>query len=277
MKNYTIVQFENTNNQNDLLVAFLSNIDFDSFEEVNENELVAYIEENLFNQEKFDSTIGNIPSLANLKYHVKKLENKNWNEEWEKSFKPIIVDNKCSVRASFHASQNTEYEIVIEPKMAFGTGHHATTEMMISTMLHLDFNNQKVLDFGCGTSILAILVEKLGAKSIFANDIEEPAYENSIVNASINNCHKIEIVLGGIEVVPNEKFGIILANVNTNAILENSKSIVEKLSIHGHILFSGILSSDKETIEQMARMLKLKILTIKEKNNWLLFLCKKME
>lgn len=277
MKNYTIVQYENTNNQNDLLVAFLSDIDFDSFEELSENELVAYIDENLFNQEKIDSTIGNIPSLANLKYHVKKLENKNWNEEWEKSFKPIIVDNKCSVRASFHPPQNTQYEIIIEPKMAFGTGHHATTEMMISAMLQLDFNNQKVLDFGCGTSILAVLAEKLGAKSIFANDIEEPAYENSIVNANINNCHKIEVALGGIEEVPNEKFGVILANVNTNTILENSKFIVEKLSIHGHILFSGILSSDKETIEQMARMLKLEILTIKEKNNWLLFLCKKME
>lgn len=277
MKNYTIVQFENTNNQNDVLIAFLSNISFDSFEEISENKLVAYIDDTLFNQNELEETIKNIPSLSKLKYTSKKLENKNWNEEWEKSFKPIVVDNLCVVRASFHNPQNTKYEIVIEPKMAFGTGHHATTEMMISTMLELDFNNQKVLDFGCGTSILAVLAEKLGAKSVFANDIEEPAYENSILNASINDCHKIEVAFGGIEVLPNEKFGIILANVNTNTILEYSDSIVDKLSIHGHILFSGILSSDKETIEQMTRILKLEILTVKEKENWLLFLCKKME
>jgi ribosomal protein L11 methyltransferase len=277
LKNYTLIQFEDTKNQNDLLVAFLSSIDFDAFEEVNENKLVAYIDETLFNKENLENTIKSIPSLANLKYDIHKLENKNWNEEWEKSFKPIIVDNKCAVRASFHPQQNTTYEILIEPKMAFGTGHHATTEMMISTMLNLDFKNQKILDFGCGTSILAILAEKLGAKSIFANDIEEPAYENSLLNATINKCDKIEVALGGIEVVPNESFDVILANVNTNTILEYSKFIVEKLSKNGYILYSGILSSDRETIEQMTRILKLRILNIKEKNNWLLFLCQKID
>jgi ribosomal protein L11 methyltransferase len=161
--------------------------------------------------------------------------------------------------------------------MAFGTGHHATTEMMISAMLKLHFKDKKVLDFGCGTAILAILAEKLGANHIFANDVEEPAFENSILNSEINNCSKIKIELGGIEVVPDEKFGIILANVNTNAILENSKFMVEKLSPNGYILFSGILNSDRETIAKMARILNVEILTIKEKNNWLLFLCKKLE
>lgn len=277
MKNYIIVKFENTDKQNDLLVAFLSDIHFDSFEEVTENTLVAYIEEILFNQKELDQIILKISRLEKLTYRISKLENKNWNEEWEKSFQPIVVDDRCAIRASFHPPQNTEYEIVIEPKMAFGTGHHATTEMMISAMLKLDFKNKKVLDFGCGTSILAILAEKLGAKSVFANDIEEPAYENSVLNASINNCHKIEIALGGVEVLPDEKFGIILANVNTNTILEYSKFIVEKLSSKGYILFSGILSSDKETIEKMCRILKLEILTVDEKNNWLLFLCKKLE
>ena len=275
MKNYISVNFKNTKNQNDLLVAFLSEINFDSFEEVNENHLIAYVEEENFDESGLKTILKNLSEKEDLQYTVSKLENKNWNEEWEKNFQPIVVNNKCSVRASFHPPQNTEHEIIIEPKMAFGTGHHATTEMMIATMLELPFKGEKVLDFGCGTAILSILAEKLGAVSIFANDIEEPAYDNSLLNASINGCDLIKVAIGGIEVVPKEKFGIILANVNTNAILHNSSLLVEKLASEGVILFSGILVSDKETIKEMARTLNLEILNIKEKNNWLLFLCKK--
>jgi ribosomal protein L11 methyltransferase len=275
LKKYTVVTLIGTQDLNDLLVAFLADLGYDSFEETSENELVAYIEETIFDENSLKELLTSVESFENISYHFAPLENKNWNEEWEKSFEPIIVDDLCAVRAPFHQTFSTPYEIVIEPRMAFGTGHHATTEMMISFMLSLDFKNKKVLDFGCGTAILAILAEKLGAAEIFANDIEEPAEENSISNALLNNCHKIEVKLGGIEVVPPVKYDIILANVNTHAILDNGEHLYSRLSDNGIILFSGILAEQKETIINMARILNLSIVGEKLKNNWVALLCQK--
>jgi ribosomal protein L11 methyltransferase len=274
LKNYIVVNFLNTSNQNDLLVAFFSEIGFDSFEEISENKLTGYIEDELFNENSISDVLENSEFFQLITYHFEPLENKNWNEIWEKSFESIVVDDLCAVRAPFHAPFATKYEIVIEPRMAFGTGHHATTEMMISLMLKLDFSGKKVLDFGCGTAILAILAEKMGAKNIFANDIEEPAEENSIANASLNGCNKIEVKLGGIEVVPHDDYEIILVNVNAFAILENGEGLKNKLAKNGFILFSGILVEQKETILNMARILELSIVEEKEKNNWVALLCK---
>jgi ribosomal protein L11 methyltransferase len=271
---YITVNFLNTAGQNDLLVAFFSDLGFDSFEEVSDNELVAYIDENIFNESAVSDLLGSMENFNQITYTFAQLENKNWNEIWEKSFEPIVVDGLCAVRAPFHSLFDTPYEIVIEPRMAFGTGHHATTEMMISLMLKLDFKGKKVLDFGCGTAILAVLAEKLGATSVFANDIEEPAEENSIANAALNNCHNIEVKLGGIAVVPDEKYDIIIANVNAMAILENAESLKNKLTKNGLILFSGILVEQKETILNLARILDLSVTEEKIKNNWVALLCK---
>lgn len=274
MKNFIVVNFLNTNGQNDFLIAFFSEIGFDSFEEISENHLTGYIEDLLFSETAICDILENLETFQLITYNFESLENKNWNEIWEKSFEPILVDDLCAVRAPFHPPFSTIYEIVIEPRMAFGTGHHATTEMMISIMLKLDFAGKKVLDFGCGTAILAILSDKMGASKVFANDIEEPAEENSVSNAKLNNCNKIEVKLGGIEVVPDDDYEIILANVNTFAILENGEALKNKLSKNGLLLLSGILVEQKETILNMARILKLTIIEEKTKNTWVALLCK---
>lgn len=261
------VIFPDTDGKNDIIIAILSGINFDSFEE-KENELIAYVEETHFDLEELRSSLSILPSLKCLKFEIADLENKNWNAIWESSFQPVVIDDKCTIRASFHDKATTEYEIEIEPKMAFGTGHHATTNMMISFMLNLDFKGKTVLDFGSGTGILSVLAEKLGAKSIFANDVEDPAFENLAVNAKLNNCTKISNNLGGIEVVPNEQYDIILANVNTKALSENLHFLKEKMHNETIIMLSGILIEQRQIILDICENLDFQLLETKEQNKW---------
>lgn len=265
---YIWVRFENTQGLNEILIALLSNIAFDSFEEYDENSCTAYIQKDLFDEQEMKETLDSIPALRELTYEVQELENKNWNEEWEKSFQPIVIANQCAVRAPFHSAFNTIYEIVIEPKMAFGTGHHATTEMVLALMLEMDFNNKNVLDFGTGTGILAILADKMGAKQIDANDIEEPAYYNTIENAALNNCTKINAFWGGAEVLPSKQYEIILANITTNTIKENMNFLNNSLYLGGEILFSGILTEQQNQIKELAQSLDFTLVKALEKNNW---------
>jgi len=275
MTEYKKVTFPNTDGKNNILIALLTNIGFDSFEEQGDK-LISYISAKELNINELKDVLNVLPSLKCLKFEISDLENKNWNEVWESSFEPIVIDDKCTVRASFHKKATTEYEIEIEPKMAFGTGHHATTYMMISFMLNLDFKDKTVLDFGSGTGILSILAEKMGAKSIFANDIEEPAFENLEVNAKLNNCKKITNKLGGIEIVPKKTYDIILANVNTKALSENLIYLKDKMHQSTLIMLSGILIEQKEIIFEITEKLNLKLLEEKEKNKWtsLLFMLK---
>ncbi|MGB1248268.1 MAG: 50S ribosomal protein L11 methyltransferase [Chitinophagales bacterium] len=275
MKNYKIVTFTDTQAKNEMLIAILSTIGFDSFEEKDEDTLVGYVEQDTFDKKILSSALMTIPIFNTLRYEVSDLENKNWNEEWESNFQPIIIDDKCTVRAPFHPPSTTAYTIDIEPRMAFGTGHHATTFMMISHMLNLDFNEKEILDFGTGTGILSILAEKMGAKSIFANDVEEPAVENTIINASLNDCDNIETALGGVEVVPKKRYNIVLANVNTLAIEENLSSLETKVEANGLIMLSGILTKHKHRILDLASNLKFTLVAEKEKDNWVALLYQK--
>lgn len=265
--NYKIVKFEVTEDINEILIAVLDTIHFDSYEE-NDNELIAYIKEEDLDIEALKTTLNSMEVLASLKYEISDLENKNWNEEWESSFKPITIDGECTIRASFHEKFTTKHVIEIEPKMAFGTGHHATTEMMISLMLKMNFEDKTVLDFGTGTGILAILAEQMGAKSIFANDVEDPAYENVAVNAALNNCTKISNNLGGIEIVPNTTYDIILANVNTKALSENLHLLKARMHQDSIILLSGILIDQVAIILEITTNLALKVIETKEKDKW---------
>ncbi|MGB1018471.1 MAG: 50S ribosomal protein L11 methyltransferase [Chitinophagales bacterium] len=273
MDNYKTVTFWNSAGKEEILVAMLSEINFDSFEE-KENELIAYIIAEKLNISELDNVLESMPLFENTTYEIADLENKNWNEEWESNFKAITIDDLCTIRASFHEKSQSKYDIEIEPKMAFGTGHHATTEMMISFMLKLDFKNKKVLDFGCGTGILAILAEMLGAKSIFANDIEEPAFENVAVNTALNNCSKISNNLGGIEVVPTETYDIILANVNTVALSQNLDLLKEKMHNNSLIMLSGILIEQVDTILTICKKQGLELVETKEKDKWTALLLK---
>lgn len=265
--NYKIVKFEVAEDIKEILIAVLDNIQFDSYEE-NDNELIAYVKEEDLNISVLKSVLESMEVLEKLKYEVSDLENKNWNAEWENSFKPITIDGECTIRASFHEAFDTKYVIEIEPKMAFGTGHHATTEMMISLMLKMNFENKTVLDFGTGTGILAILAEQMKAKSIFANDVEDPAYENVAVNASLNNCTKISNNLGGIEIVPETTYDIILANVNTKALSENLHLLKTRLHHNSIILLSGILIDQVDVILEITKNLGLELLETKEKDKW---------
>jgi ribosomal protein L11 methyltransferase len=266
---YSCVHLSQTKGQNALLIALLDNLGYDSFEESDEGHLIAYIPSAAFNREELLNMLLPLPDLKEVEFEVKTLENKNWNEEWEQNFKSILVGKDCAVRAPFHPKGNEKFDLVIEPKMAFGTGHHATTFMMLDFMLGMDFENAKVLDFGCGTGILSLLAEMKGAANIQANDIEEAACINAKENASLNNCSKIIVHEGGMEVVPKHNYDIILANITTNVIKENLPHLLPLLKPGGHLLMSGILDNQEDQIVSLAEDLKLTKIGYKHKENWI--------
>lgn len=268
MQDYKVVTFKETQQQNDILIALLSQLNYNSFEEIDDNTLDAYILKEDYSENEVKEMLQQLESFNNIQFLVKDLENKNWNEEWEKSFKPIKISDKCVVRAPFHDATNAKFELLIEPKMAFGTGHHATTEMMLKLMLDIDFKEKEVLDFGAGTGILSLLASKMGANNIVANDIEEDAFENMKENFELNNCKNIKPLCGDFKVLPtSKKYQVILANVTTNIIKQNFNNLVSLLLVGGDILFSGILKDQSEEIEKLAQNLKLIKKT--EQNNWI--------
>lgn len=266
---YTSVHFTQTEGQNALLIALLDNLGFDSFDESDENQLIAYIPTNSLDEKGLKELLASLPDLQDIKYELEQLENKNWNAEWEKNFQAIRVGDQCLVRAPFHSKGNEIYDLVIEPKMAFGTGHHATTYMMLDFMLDMEFQQANVLDFGCGTGILSLLAEMKGAKNIEANDIEEPACINAKENAILNNCSKIHVHEGGIEVVPNQNYDIILANITTNVIKENLSGLLPLLKPGGHLLMSGILLDQEDQITSLANQANLTQIRRQERENWI--------
>lgn len=268
MENFKIVTFSNTSGQNELLLALLSEENFDSFEELNDDTLKAYISDQNYDRPFIPRFLSSIPSFSDIKFTVEDLPAKNWNEEWEKNFQAIHIGELCTVRAPFHPKSNARYDLVIEPKMAFGTGHHATTEMVLTMMLEQDFENKEVLDFGCGTGILSLLAEMKGASKIDANDVEEPAFENTIDNAKLNNCTKINALHGDFSVLPAHQYQIILANVTANILHENLPKLNDLLRPNGHIYLSGILPEQQAMIEDLAQSLDLIQLAAKQQNNW---------
>ena len=250
----------------EILIALLSEIGYEGFEE-NESELFAYIEGNQFDQQDLEVII----NQQDLGYQLSSIEKKNWNEEWEKNFTPVIVEDFCTVRAEFHsANKNTPYEIIITPKMSFGTGHHATTQLMMEAMRDLDIKNKKVFDFGCGTGILAILASKLGANTVVAVDHEEWAYENTLENSERNGANNIEALRGSLEDVVDHDFDIILANINRHILLQYMKGIYNKLKTGGTVLMSGIIPEDKDIISNAAMQAGFALISESTKQNWLL-------
>jgi len=265
MDNYIQIQFQNiTTEQSEMLIAELAQQNFEGFEE-EETSLKAFIPE-----KDFDETVLNeIASQHNLSFQKSIIEETNWNQVWESNFEPVIVDDFVSVRAEFHAQEkNAEHEIIITPKMSFGTGHHATTYMMIQQMRGIDFKNKKVFDFGTGTGVLAILAEKLGAEKILATDNDQWSINNAAENIAENDCHKIDIMLSS--VVPCEdEFDVILANINKNVIIENLSALYHQLLPGSILLLSGLLIADKDDTLKEAEKFKFKVFNIIERNNWL--------
>jgi ribosomal protein L11 methyltransferase len=236
-----------------------------------EDGLNAYIEEALFNEEEVKEILSKYISADQYAYSFERMENKNWNEEWEKNFQPVTIDEQCIVKASFHKIEKAfPYEIIINPKMSFGTGHHETTYMMIKNQLKVDHVNKKVVDAGSGTGILAILAEKLGAKEIFAYDIEDWSFENLKENANLNNCTNIKVAQGTVHTVdfPSGSYDIILANINKNVLLEEISLYSNLLMAKGILIISGFFIADLPDIENVYLSSSLKKIDQEEKNSW---------
>ncbi len=244
MNQYIQIEFQSiSSEQSDLLVAQLSEVGFSGFEE-EANSLKAFIASNDF----IVATVKEIAVSHNLSFAQTTIEETNWNAVWESNFQPVVVDDFVSIRADFHEPiTGVEHEIVITPKMSFGTGHHATTFMMIQQMRKIDFAGKSVFDFGTGTGILAILAEKLGAAKIFAVDYDEWSIENAEENLKRNNCSKFELKKAD-NAAREEQYDIILANINKNVIQDNFPSLVELLSPNGVLLLSGLLETDETDI-----------------------------
>ena len=250
--------------QSDILVATLSRYGFDGFEE-NENSLTGFIAEDNFSEEELSS----LAALYKFTYEKRLIKPTNWNEEWEKNFEAVIVDDFVAVRADFHAPiKNVEHEIIITPKMSFGTGHHATTYLMVQQMRRIAFKDKSVFDFGTGTGILAILAEKMGAKNIKAIDNDEWSINNAKENIERNNCAKIS-VLPGNEPPSKEKFDIILANINKNVILSFIFSLTELLNEKGQLILSGLLQDDENDILSIVKELQINHIYTIHRDKWI--------
>ncbi len=232
---------------NEILIAWLGNAGFDMFEEL-EDGLKAYIPSAEFDERNFKDVIASIPEAENIPFDKSLIKEQNWNSQWESNFEPVTIADKVHIRAPFHPSKNFETELVIEPKMSFGTGHHATTSMMAELMLSLDINGKSVLDMGCGSGILAILAAKFKAVNIVAVDNDDWAIENCLENSTRNNSSDIKIIKGESEILKGLSFDIILANINRNVLLADIPLYVESLNKNGQLLLSGFLSEDRQMI-----------------------------
>ena len=252
----------------EILIAELGSVGFESFVET-ENGVTAYIQKNEWNSAILDDIFVLNSDEFSIKYSHKEIAQTNWNAEWEKNFKPIQVDNLVSVRAPFHENPNLKYDIVIEPKMSFGTGHHETTHMMIQHLVNLDLENKKVLDMGCGTGILAIFAEMKGAKPIDAIDIDKWCYENSVENAERNNCSNISIYEGDSSLLINKKYDLIIANINRNILLNDIQIYINCIQDNGILLLSGFYQEDIPIIDAEVSKFGLKLDTVIDRNNWI--------
>jgi ribosomal protein L11 methyltransferase len=251
----------------EILIAELGEKAFESFIET-ETGISAYVQKDLWSV----TILEDIHILTNpeftIKYTFEEIEQVNWNEEWEKNFEAIEVDGKCHVRAPFHEKTNAEYDIVIEPKMSFGTGHHETTHMMIQHILETDCTNKKTLDMGCGTAILAILAEMKGAQPIDAIDIDNWCYLNSIENAERNNCKHISVYEGDADLLVGKRYDIIIANINRNILLNDMQIYVDCLNENGLLFLSGFYTEDIPVISESCASKGLTYVKQFERNNW---------
>ncbi|AEH00183.1 50S ribosomal protein L11 methyltransferase [Lacinutrix sp. 5H-3-7-4] len=252
----------------EILIAELGYAGFESFVET-ETGVTAYIQKD----DWFDGVLNNIYVLTNnefkISYTFDEIEQVNWNSEWEKNFNPIIVDSLCSVRAPFHEKPDTKYDIVIEPKMSFGTGHHETTHMMIQHILNNTFQNKSVLDMGCGTGVLAILAAFKGAKPVDAIDIDNWCYLNSVENAERNNAAHINVYEGDSSLLKNKNYDIIIANINRNILLKDIGVYSKCLNQNGQLFLSGFYNNDITIIEEECNKYNLKLQSKLERNNWI--------
>jgi ribosomal protein L11 methyltransferase len=271
MKQFVEFVITKTGTENEMLVARLGQLPIDSIWE--DEQLKFYIDQDLLD-ERMISEIDRLSADLNFSYTSQTLENRNWNAEWESDFEAVEVEDFVRIRALFHEPESGfQHELVVHPKMAFGTGHHATTWMMVKNMGKFDFKGSQVWDFGTGTGILAILANKLGAAHIEANDIEDIAIENAIENEALNNVQGIQFEIGGIEKTSNGPFDYILANINRNVLLSSMSEMVTRLKDMGTLILSGVLEADKEIMINCLTDHGLTEVVVDQKGEWLCMIC----
>lgn len=252
----------------EILIAELGEVGFESFTE-NENGVTAYIQKGDWHETILDDAQIIQSDELNISYDIEEIEQVNWNSEWEKHFEPIQVDNLVSIRAPFHENPQLKYDIVIEPKMSFGTGHHETTHLMIQQLIAMDLKGKSVLDMGCGTGILAIFAEMKGATDLDAIDIDTWCYENSLENVERNNCNNIHVFEGDASLLGKKKYNVIIANINRNILLQDLAVYAKCMQTNGVLLLSGFYKEDIPFLEEEANKNALKLEKTLERNNWI--------
>lgn len=251
----------------EILIAELGYAGFESFVETPKG-VTAYIQK----KEHLPTMLENIFILQNtsfsIQYSFEEIEQVNWNAKWEENFHPILVDDRCAVRAPFHEKSSAAYDIVIEPKMSFGTGHHETTHMMIQFILDTDFNDKTVLDMGCGTGVLAILAEMKGATTVEAIDIDQWCFLNSIENVERNSCQHIKVSKGDARILKSKKFDIIIANINRNILIQDIPTYATCLNANGLLFLSGFYNNDIPMIQEVCADYNLSLESQISRNDW---------
>ena len=251
----------------EILIAELGELPFESFID-SDFGIVAFIQKELYADGILDDLFVLKSPEFTISYKIEEIDQVNWNEEWEKNFEPIDVNGNCHVRAPFHPKTTAEFDIVIEPKMSFGTGHHETTHMMIQHLLDMDVVGMKTLDMGCGTAILAILAEMKEAQPIDAIDIDNWCYLNSIENAERNNCKHITVYEGDAALLESKKYDLIIANINRNILLNDMQAYVNCLNPEGTLLLSGFYTEDIPFIDASCTEKGLTYVKKLGRNNW---------
>lgn len=254
---------------NDIIAALAMEQGFESFVE-SPNGTTGYVPAHLYDEEALQGILADFPMEdTTITFTAEEMEDKNWNEEWEKHFfQPIVIGNECVIHSTFHTDvPKATYDIIIDPKMSFGTGHHATTANMLSWILEDDMTGKRVLDMGCGTAVLGILAKKKGADSVLAIDIDSWCYENAQESAQLNHTD-IEIQLGDASLLAGKSFDIVLANINRNILLNDMAAYVATLAEGGVLYMSGFYTEDIPVIAQCANDLGLTQVGVKEQNNW---------
>ena len=255
----------------DVLSALIAEIGFESFVEC-EGGIQAYIQQSLFDEEALKNVLADFPLPdTNITYSIFEPEDKDWNEEWEKNFfQPIVIDNRCVIHSTFHKDYpKAEYDIVINPQMAFGTGHHETTSSILGELLDADLKGKSVLDMGCGTSILAILASMRGADPVTAIDIDDWCVNNSRDNIALNNIHNITVELGDASLLEGRQpFDVIIANINRNILMNDMSAYTNCMHSGSEIYMSGFYVEDIPVLREKAESLGLEFVHHREKNNW---------
>ncbi|PLB87347.1 50S ribosomal protein L11 methyltransferase [Dysgonamonadaceae bacterium] len=266
----------NNDTVKDVLAYRLSEIGYDSFIPL-ENGLEAYVPISLFSEDQLKNVTSNFDLNAEIEYSVTEMEDRDWNEEWEKNyFEPIVIDNRCLIQSSLHRPEGIyEYRIFIDPKMAFGTGHHQTTGLILRQILDMNLENKSVLDMGCGTAVLAILAAYRNANPVVAIDIDEWAFNNALENVKLNNVPNIRVELGGAELLGKETFDVIFANINRNILLQDIPIYSNVLNDEGVIIMSGFYIDDIAVIRSRCEECGLHFSNFLEDNRWASVVCVK--